>query len=197
MERLARAKPHVVVLEVKLPAVDGTDLCRRIRYRPGGGEIAIIMLCERDGVADRVRGLEAGADDYVVKPFDLSEMLARVRAQLRRVWRPVPEVLRCADLELDSGQQIARRAGRPVHLTTTEFHLLGLFMRHPQQVLTRRAIGEHLWSVDFETGSNVIDVYVRRLRRKLEEQGEPALVHTVRGSGYVLRPPPDAAPAAR
>jgi two-component system response regulator MprA len=187
MDRFAEIKPDLVIADLMLPRGDGLEMCRRIRRRPGGGDIAIIILTARDSVADRVSGLEAGADDYVVKPFATAELLARVKAQLRRVWTPTPELLRFTDLELDTGQQVARRRARAMDLTTTEYHLLELFMRHPQQVLTRRIIGEHLWGIDFEAESNVIDVYVRRLRRKLEASGEAPLIHTIRGSGYVLR----------
>jgi two-component system response regulator MprA len=187
LDRFAALQPHLVVLDLMLPRGDGLELCRRLRRRPGGRDVAVVILSARDSVADRVAGFEAGADDYVVKPFALEELLARVRAQLRRVWRPAPEVLRYADAELDTGTQVAYRAGRPVDLTTTEYHLLELFMRHPQQVLTRQAIGAHLWGVDFAAESNVIDVYVGRLRRKLEAGGEPPLLQTVRGSGYALR----------
>jgi two-component system response regulator MprA len=187
LESVARFRPHLALVDVLLPRGDGLELCRRIRRRPGGKEMAIILLTARDAVADRVAGLEAGADDYVIKPFALEELMARLKAHLRRVWTPEPEVLRFADVELDTGRQVARRAGRVIELTTTEYQLLALFMRRPQHVLTRAIIGQHLWGIDFEAESNVIDVYVRRLRRKLEGEGEPALIQTVRGSGYTLR----------
>ncbi|MGH2354491.1 MAG: response regulator transcription factor [Chloroflexota bacterium] len=190
VERIAETQPHLVVLDQMLPRGDGLELCRRIRRRPGGRDVAVVMLTARDAVADRLAGFEAGADDYVIKPFALEELLARVKAQLRRVWRPATEVLRFADLELDTGEQVARRCERTIDLTTTEYHLLDLFMRHPQRVLTRQVIGEHLWGVDFEAESNVIDVYVRRLRRKLEANGEAPIIQTVRGSGYALREQP-------
>ena len=190
-ERFAGARPHLVVLDLMLPRGDGLELCRRIRRRPDGQEVAVLILTARDAVGDRIAGLDAGADDYVVKPFALEELVARVRAQLRRVWRPAPEVLAFSGLELDTAAQIVRRSGRTIDLTTTERHLLEVFMRHPQQVLSRNAIGEHLWGLDFEAESNIIDVYVRRLRRKLEVDGEPPLIQTVRGSGYVLREPGD------
>jgi two-component system, OmpR family, response regulator MprA len=135
-------------------------------------------------------GGSAGADDYVVKPVALEELLARVRAQLRRVWRPAPEVLAYGGVELDPAAQVALRAGRTIDLTTTERHLLELFLRHPQRVLSRQAIGRHLWGLDFAAESNIIAVYVRRLRRKLEAGGAPPLLQTVRGAGYALRAQP-------
>jgi two-component system response regulator MprA len=186
-ERFGQAQPHVVVLDVMLPRGDGVELCRQIRRRPGGQEVAIIFVTARDAVADRVAGLQAGADDYVVKPFALEELLARVQAQLRRVWRPEALILRAGDLQLDTGRRIARRGRRLVDLSTTEYHLLLVFLRHPQQVLTREVIGRQVWGTDFEPESNVVDVYVHRLRRKLEAGGEPPLIHTVRRAGYVLR----------
>jgi two-component system response regulator MprA len=189
-ERFSEAQPHLVLLDLMLPRGDGLELCRRIRRRPDGQEVAVLIVTARDAVEDRVLGFQAGADDYIVKPFATEELVARVRAHLRRVWRPAPEVLRFQDVELDTAARAARRGARTVELTTTEFHLLELFMRHPQQVLARQIIGEHLWGVDFEAESNIIDVYVRRLRRKLEAIGEPQVIQTVRGSGYVLREQP-------
>jgi two-component system response regulator MprA len=188
--RFGGVRPHLVVLDLLLPRGDGLDLCRRIRRRPDGQGVAVLILTARDAVADRVAGLDAGADDYVVKPVALEELLARARAQLRRVWRPAPEVLAYGGVELDPAGQVARRAGRAVDLTTTERHLLELFLRHPGQVLSQQAIGRHLWGLDFEAKSNIIAFYVRRLRRKLEAGGEPPLLHTVRGAGYALRERP-------
>jgi two-component system response regulator MprA len=145
------------------------------------------MLTARDEVKDRVEGLETGADDYLVKPFSFQELLARVHALLRRRAAPSGEVLRFADLELEVDAREARRSGRTIDLTTTEFSLLLLFMRHPRKVLTRDIIMEHVWSYDFEGESNVLEVYVRYLRSKLEANGEPRLIHTIRGAGYVLK----------
>jgi len=186
-ERLSQFRPHLVVLDLMLPRGDGLDLARRLRRRPGGASVVIVMLTARDSVDDRLQGFEAGADDYVIKPVSMAELCARVKAQLRHVWSPSPEVLRFEDVHLDTGTQVVERGDRAAELTTTEYHLLELFMRHPRQVLSRRTIGEQLWGVEFEAESNVIDVYVRRLRRKLEAAGEIPLIHTVRGSGYVLR----------
>ena len=194
LERLGQFRPHVVILDLMLPRGDGLEVARRLRRRPGGGDVAVIILTAKDSVEDRVEGFEAGADDYVVKPVSMLELVARVKARLRHVWSPSPEVLEYGDVRLDTGRQIVQRGTRTAELTTTEFHLLEFFMRRPDHVLSRKAIGEHLWGVDFEAESNVIDVYVRRLRRKLEAQGEAPLIHTVRGSGYVLRErPPDPA----
>jgi two-component system, OmpR family, response regulator MprA len=190
LERLGQYRPHVVILDLMLPRGEGLEVARRLRRRPGGGDVAVIILTAKDSVEDRVEGFEAGADDYVVKPVSMVELVARVKARLRHVWSPAPDVLRFADVQLDTGRQMVERGTRSAELTTTEFHLLELFMRHPDQVLSRKAIGEHLWGVDFEAESNVIDVYVRRLRRKLEADSESALIHTVRGSGYVLRERP-------
>ncbi|MGI8424477.1 MAG: response regulator transcription factor [Chloroflexota bacterium] len=192
IERLGQFKPHVVILDLMLPRGDGLEFVRHIRRRPGGSDIAVIILTAKDSVEDRLEGFEAGADDYVVKPVSMAELVARVRARLRHVWTPTPEVLEYADVSLDTGRRMVERGTRTAELTTTEFHLMEFFMRHPDQVLSRKAIGEHLWGVDFEAESNVIDVYVRRLRRKLEAKEEIPLIHTVRGSGYVLRErPPD------
>jgi len=178
-------KPDLVILDVMMPGIDGLEVTRRLRA--GGDEIAILMLTARDEVKDRVEGLETGADDYLVKPFSFEELLARVHALLRRRAAPSGEVLRFADLELDVDAREARRAGRTIELTTTEFNLLLLFLRHPRKVLTRDVIMEHVWAYDFEGESNVLEVYVRYLRSKLEAEGEPRLIHTVRGAGYVLK----------
>ncbi|HEU5315284.1 MAG TPA: response regulator transcription factor [Chloroflexota bacterium] len=192
LERLSSFRPHVLIVDLMLPRGDGLEFVRRVRRRPGGGDVAVIIMTARDSVDDRLEGFNAGADDYVVKPVAIAELLARVKARLRHVWSPSPEVLEYADVRLDTGRRVVvRGAGTPVErraeLTTTEYHLLELFMRNPEQVLSRRAIGERLWGVDFEAESIVIDVYVRRLRRKLEARDEPPLIHTVRGSGYTLR----------
>lgn len=177
--------PDLVVLDVMLPGIDGLEVCRRLRG--AGDEVAILMLTARDEVKDRVEGLETGADDYLVKPFSFEELLARVRALLRRRPTQSGEVLRFGDLQLDVDAQEASRAGRSITLTTTEFNLLLLLMRHPRKVMTRDVIMDRVWSYDFGGESNVLEVYVRYLRNKLEASGEPRLIHTVRGSGYVLK----------
>ncbi len=186
----AEAPPDAVVLDVLMPFMDGLEVCRRLRA--GGDRTPILMLTARDGVRDRVSGLDAGADDYLVKPFALEELLARVRALLRRAGGGRPEVLRFADLSLDLGAYEVRRGERQIELTRTEFLLLELLMRHPRQVLPRDLIFEHVWGYDFGPASNSLEVYVGYLRRKTEADGEPRLIHTVRGVGYVLRPCPSA-----
>ncbi len=178
--------PDLVVLDVMLPELDGLEVCRQLRQT---GEIPILMLTAKDAVEDRVRGLDAGADDYLVKPFALDELLARIRALLRRTKSEVPPVLNYVDLKLDTGTHQAFRGERPVDLTAKEYELLELFMRHPRQVLTRDVIFDRVWSYDFGGESNIIEVYVRYLRQKLEAGGESRLIHTVRGVGYVLREP--------
>ena len=185
LEKAREHLPDLVVLDVMLPGIDGLEVCRRLRA--SGDEQAILMLTARDEVRDRVVGLETGADDYLVKPFSFEELLARVRALLRRRATPAGEILRFADLELDVDAREARRGGRVIELTTTEFNLLLLFMRHPRKVLTRDVIMEHVWSYDFEGESNVLEVYVRYLRSKLEADNGSRLIHTVRGAGYVLK----------
>jgi two-component system, OmpR family, response regulator MprA len=183
--RLARdAPPDLVVLDVHLPGVDGLEVCRRLR---AGGDVPVLMLTARDEVADRVAGLDAGADDYLVKPFAVDELLARVRALLRRRTPTTGGELRLADLTLDPATRIVRRGGRALTLTPKEFDLLALFMQHPRQVLTRELLFERVWGYDFDGQSNVLDVYVGHLRAKLEAEGAPRLLHTVRGVGYALR----------
>ncbi len=179
--------PDLVVLDLMLPGMDGLDVCRRLR---AGGDVPIIILTAKDGVNDRVIGLDMGADDYMVKPFDLDELLARVRALLRRAQPSShPKIYQFADLILDSGTRQARRGDRVISLTAKEYELLELFMRHPRQVLTREVIYDSVWGYDFGGESNIIEVYVRYLRQKLEEGGDSRLIHTVRGVGYVLRQP--------
>jgi two-component system response regulator MprA len=185
LEALAQQPPDAIVLDVLMPELDGLEVCRRLRV--AGDRVPVLMLTARDSVPDRVRGLDAGADDYLVKPFALEELTARLRALLRRSGGPVGEKLRHADLELDPGEHTVARGGRAIELTRTEFLLLELLLRHPRQVLTRTQIFEHVWGYDFGTSSNSLEVYVGYLRRKLEAAGEPRLVHTVRGIGYVLR----------
>lgn len=178
--------PDLVVLDWMLPGLDGLEVCRRLRT---GGPVPILMLTAKDTVNDRVLGLDAGADDYMVKPFNLDELLARIRALLRRTQPSRPKIMKFEDLSLDTGTRQASRHDRVISLTAKEYELLDLFMRHPRQVLTRDMIFDHVWGYDFGGESNIIEVYVRYLRQKLESQGEPRLIHTVRGMGYVLRAP--------
>ena len=181
-----RRTPDAVVLDIMMPGLDGLDVTRRLRRE--GNRVPILLLTARDDVGDRVEGLDAGADDYLPKPFALEELLARIRALLRRALDKEPaDVLRFADLSFDLGSMDARRGGRRFELTTTEAHLLELFMRNPRQVLPRSLIYERVWGYDFSHSSNALDVYVGYLRRKLEADDEARLIHTVRGTGYVLR----------
>jgi two-component system response regulator MprA len=175
----------LVVLDVAMPNVDGLEVCRRLRR--GGSRLPVLMLTARDEVADRVAGLDAGADDYVVKPFALEELLARVRALLRRSADEAVDVLHFADLELDPATREVRRGEELIELTRTEFALLELFMLNPRQVLTRSIIFERVWGYDFGFGSNSLDVYIGYLRRKTEAGGKPRLIQTIRGVGYALR----------
>jgi two-component system response regulator MprA len=177
--------PDLVVLDVMMPGLDGLEVCRRLRA--GGDDVQVLMLTARDEVADRVQGLDAGADDYLAKPFALEELLARMRALLRRREGTAPSMLRFADLVLDTASRQAVRGARIIELTTKEFELLAFFMRHPRRVLTRNAIMEQIWGYDFVGESNVIEVYVGHLRQKLEVDGGPRLIHTIRHAGYVLR----------
>jgi two-component system response regulator MprA len=184
---LLRARDHqpdLIVLDVMLPGLDGQEVARRLR---AGGDVPILMLTARDEVADRVAGLDAGADDYLVKPFALEELLARVRALLRRREAGHHEILRYADLALDTASRQARRGERVIDLTTKEYELLALFLRHPRQVLTRDQIMAEVWGLDYDGESNVIEVYVGYLRQKLEAGGESRLIHTIRHAGYALR----------
>jgi two-component system response regulator MprA len=176
--------PDLVVLDWMLPGLDGLEVCRRLRQ---GGPVPILMLTAKDTVNDRVQGLDAGADDYMVKPFNLEELLARIRALLRRTRPERPKVYQFEDLTLDTGTRQAIRTERVIDLTAKEYQLLELFMRHPRQVLTREMIYDDVWGYDFGGESNIIEVYVRYLRQKLEASGERRLIHTVRGMGYVLR----------
>ncbi len=179
--------PDVVVLDVMMPGIDGVEVCRRLRA--GDPRLSILMLTARDTEADQVVGLDAGADDYLVKPFTLDVLNARLRALLRRREPSEIEILRFGDLVLDTGTRSARRGAREVALTTTEYELLLQFMRHPRQVLEKEQLTEKVWGYDFGGNYNVLEVYVRYLRQKLEAAGEPRLIHTLRGSGYVLREP--------
>ncbi|PJJ03693.1 two-component system response regulator MprA [Streptomyces sp. 2333.5] len=192
VEKVASGDPELIVLDVLMPRMDGLTAARRLRAN--GVTVPILMLTARDTVGDRVTGLDAGADDYLVKPFELDELLARIRALLRRssyaAGGGAPqegETLSFADLRMDLATREVTRGGRPVELTRTEFTLLEMFLAHPRQVLTREQILKAVWGFDFEPTSNSLDVYVMYLRRKTEAGGEPRLVHTVRGVGYVLR----------
>lgn len=183
---LAMSGRDAVVLDVLMPGLGGLDVCRELRRR--GDHTPVLMLTARAGVADRVAGLDAGADDYLVKPFHLEELLARLRALLRRSGVTGGAVLRIADMSLDPQAHEVRRGGRLIELTRTEFLLLELFLVNARQVLRREVIFDRIWGYDFGPASNCLDVYVRYLRRKTEAGGEPRLIHTVRGVGYVLRP---------
>ena len=186
LAHVAGASPDAVVLDVAMPGVDGLEMCRRLRH--DGNSLPVLMLTARESVSDRVAGLDAGADDYLVKPFALEELLARLRALLRRTDGGAPgDVLEFADLTLDTGTRVVRRGTRGMELTRTEFNLLELFLRNPRQVLTRSIIFERVWGYDFGPTSNSLEVYVGYLRRKTEADGEPRLIHTVRGIGYALR----------
>jgi two-component system response regulator MprA len=181
-------QPDLVILDWMLPGMDGLEVCHRMRT--ASGSVPILMLTAKDAVQDRIQGLDAGADDYMVKPFNLDELLARVRALLRRTQPERVPVLKFADLTLDTGSRQASRGSRLVQLTAKEYELLELFMRHPKQVLTREVIFDRVWGYDFGGESNVLEVYIRYLRQKLEEGGEARLIHTVRGVGYVMRENP-------
>jgi two-component system response regulator MprA len=182
--RLARiAPPDLVVLDVMLPGMDGLEVCRRLRR---GTRVPILMLTARDAVPDRIAGLDSGADDYLVKPFDFDELLARIRAVFRRTQPQIKEVLTFTDLRLDAGTREAQRRSRRIDLTTREYELLLLFLQHPRQVLTREQILRHVWG-DAEVDSNAIEVHIARLRDKLEADDEERLLQTVRGVGYALR----------
>jgi len=181
------AEPDAMILDVLMPGTDGLEVCRRIRRE--GSRLPVLMLTARAEVGDRVAGLDAGADDYVTKPFALEELLARVRALLRRTHDETQEKLVFSDLELDPGTREVHRGGDPIELTRTEFSLLELFLRNPRQVLTRSVIFERVWGYDFGFGSNSLDVYIGYLRRKTEAGGKPRLIQTVRGVGYALREP--------
>ncbi|MBX6769495.1 MAG: response regulator transcription factor [Actinomadura rubrobrunea] len=195
LEQVERSRPDLVLLDVLMPRMDGLTACRRLRAR--GATLPVMMLTARDMVGDRVTGLDAGADDYLVKPFELDELLARVRALLRRSAMAAAAVggagdgaagvLAFDDLRMNTLTREVSRAGRPLELTRTEYMLLEMFLRHPRQVLAREQILRTVWGFDFEPASNSLEVYVMYLRRKTEAGGLPRLIHTVRGVGYVLR----------
>ncbi|MEU7815504.1 response regulator transcription factor [Pseudonocardia sp. NPDC049154] len=195
LEAVDTQRPDAMVLDVMMPRLDGLEVCRRMRA--AGDELPILVLTARDAVSDRVAGLDAGADDYLPKPFALEELLARLRALLRR--RTVDDiaaaagqsqVLEFSDLSLEPDTRDVRRGERPISLTRTEFSLLELLLSHPRRVLTRAQILEQVWGYDFPTTGNALEVYIGYLRRKTEAEGEPRLIHTVRGVGYVLRETP-------
>jgi two-component system, OmpR family, response regulator MprA len=175
--------PDLVLLDVMLPGLDGLEVCKRLR---AASAMPIIMLTAKEAVPDRVAGLNAGADDYVIKPFSFDELMARIRAQLRRT-QPHVEILHVTDLTMDTSTREVKRGERKLELTSKEYDLLELFMRHPRQVLTRDMIYDRIWNYDFGGESNIIEVYVRYLRQKMEAGGEPRLLQTVRGVGYALR----------
>jgi DNA-binding response OmpR family regulator len=188
MEGLSLAResePDLAILDWMLPGLTGIELCRRLRAT--GSKIPVILLTARNEVGDRVTGLDAGADDYVVKPFSIEELLARVRAHLRRTQESDADGLTFADLSLNRRTREVFRGQRAIELTAKEFDLLEYLLTHPRQVFTRDQILEHVWGYDFMGDSNIIEVYIRYLRLKLEEQGEPRLIQTVRGVGYALR----------
>jgi two-component system response regulator MprA len=186
LQMMTGAAQDAVILDLGLPLMDGVEVCRRVRER--GDRTPVLMLTARDAVSDRVEGLDAGADDYLVKPFALDELLARLRALLRRTVATSEEsILKFADVVLDLQTVQVHRAGRELELTRTEFRLLELFMHNPRVVITRSRIFEQVWGYDFGASSNALEVYISYLRRKLEAEGEPRLIHTVRGVGYTLR----------
>ena len=186
-EALAKARdrePDLVILDIMMPGLDGIEVSKRLRQ---AGSVPILMLTAKGTVSDRVAGLDSGADDYLVKPFAFDELLARIRALLRRHQPTEGELLRFCDLSLDTGTMEVKRGNEVITLTAQEFDLLELFMRHPRQVLKRDMIYEKVWGYDFGGESNVIEVYIRYLRSKLEGSGQPRLIHTVRSVGYVLK----------
>lgn len=194
LEVMRDRPPSLLVLDLMLPGISGIEIARRVRaveQESGGERLPILMLTARDAVPDRVAGLEAGADDYLVKPFDFDELLARIRALLRRA-RPAEtrrsgEILRFTDVSLDTASRIVTRGDREIELTPREFDLLAMFLHHPNQVLTRSTLMQRVWGEDFYGESNVLEVFVGNVRRALEQDGEPRLIQTVRGVGYVLR----------
>lgn len=185
LNRTLEHAPDLIVLDIMLPGLDGLEVVQRLRA--AGDNVPILLLTARDAVADRVKGFEIGADDYLIKPFAPEELLARVKSLLRRNQTERQEVLRYADVELDTGTRSAHRGPREFELSPTEYELLTLFLRRPRQVLTRDIIMDRVWGLDFEGSSNVLEVYVGYLRNKLEAAGESRLIHTIRGIGYVFK----------
>jgi len=186
LEAAARMAPAVILLDLSMPDLDGLEVLERLRA--GGDQVPVCVLSARDEVDDRVAGLQAGADDYVVKPFALEEVVARLHALLRRRPAGADEALQVADIRLDPRSRVARRGERELDLTRREFELLQLFLRHPGEILDRARLHEEVWGYTFDPGTNVADVFVGYVRRKLEQDGEPRVLHTVRGVGFVLRP---------
>lgn len=184
LSRAHEGRPDLIILDLMLPGMDGLEVTQRLRTE---GNLPILMLTAKDTTTDRVMGLDAGADDYMTKPFEIDELLARVRALLRRTQTDRSVILTFQDLALDTSTRIATRQGRVVPLTAKEYDLLELFLRHPRQVMTREMIFDRVWGYDFGGESNVLDVYIRYLRQKLEQENETRLIQTVRGVGYVLR----------
>jgi two-component system, OmpR family, response regulator MprA len=180
-------QPDLVILDWMLPGMDGLEVCHRLRM---AGKMPVLMLTAKDAIQDRINGLDAGADDYMVKPFNLDELTARVRALLRRTQTERVQVLQFADLTLDTSSREVTRNGRLISLTAKEYELLELFMRHPRQVLTRDVIFDRVWGYDFGGESNVLEVYIRYLRQKIDGDSETRLIQTIRGVGYVLRETP-------
>ena len=190
VEGLAIAREHppdLVVLDIMMPGMDGLEVLRRLRA--GDSQLPVLLLTGKDAPADQVLGLERGADDYVVKPFTFEVLVARVRVLLRRKEVDRPDVLSFDDLSLDTGTHLARRGEREITLTSTEYDLLHQLLLYPKRVLPRELLMERVWGYDFGGNSNVLEVYVKQLRQKLEAEGEPRLIHTLRGTGYVLREP--------
>ena len=191
LDKVQSERPDMVILDVMMPKFDGLEVCRELRSQ--GDDIPILLLTARDSVSERVAGLDAGADDYLTKPFALEELLARTRSLVRRAARPAAvesqqiEILKFEDLELDPATRDVTRGGRQISLTRTEFALLELLLRTPRKVLSRTTILEDVWGYDFPTSGNALEVYIGYLRRKTEADGEPRLIQTVRGVGYVLR----------
>lgn len=185
LSRVLEHPPDLIVLDLMLPGVDGLEVARRLRA--AGDMVPILMLTARDGLPNRVAGLEAGADHYLEKPFAPEELLAIVKALLRRNQPERAEVLRYADIELDTGTRVAHRGSREIELSPTEYELLQFFLRRPRQVLTRDIIMDRVWGIDFEGSSNVMEVYIGYLRSKLEAYHEPRLIHTIRSVGYVMK----------
>jgi DNA-binding response OmpR family regulator len=187
-EYLAEVNPYdLIILDIMLPNKDGIEVCRELRSKKVN--TPILMLTAKDTVEDRVKGLDTGADDYLVKPFAFNELLARVRAMLRREGMSKSPELRVGDLTLNTLTRQVWRGQRPIELTTKEYVILEYFMRHPNVVVTRTMVEEHAWDYDFDSLSNLVDVYIRRLRRKIDSEGEDSLIQTVRGAGYRLKAP--------
>lgn len=185
LKRTLERAPDLIVLDVMLPGLNGLEVVQRLRV--AGDNVPILLLTARDTIADRVKGFEIGADDYVVKPFAPEELVARIKALLRRNQVERHEILHYADVQLDTGTRAAHRGPREIELSPTEYELLALFLRRPRQVLTRDVIMDRVWGLDFEGSSNVLEVYIGYLRNMLEANGEPRLIHTIRGIGYVFK----------